>query len=91
MVRALYVSASFTDHCALIISLELPKNVEKSKAPKSFPHFKIKPYVLKDAIFKHKLKIAVDEWISVTDKGTSFLECWPGTAKKRSNTKDLAV
>ena len=61
IVTALYISASFTDHCVLIISLELPKNVGISKAPKSFPHFKIKSYILKDPIFKQKLKTSVEE------------------------------
>ena len=45
-------------------------------APTSIPHFKVKPYVLKDELFKERLKECIEEWLLVTEHGTTILECW---------------
>ena len=76
VATACYISASFSDHCVLIISLELPQNIGIFKAPKTFPHYKIKPYILSDPIFKQNLSVLVEDCVKVTDLNTSFLESW---------------
>ena len=57
-----YIPVAFSDHFGLVVKLCLPDSLSRMISPKSRPSFKLKPEVIRDSIFKERLKDSMVSW-----------------------------
>ena len=63
--EAQYVGLPFSDHFGLIVKFSLPPDFGKLTSPKTRSLFKVKPEVVRDSVFKTKLKEQFAIWTEV--------------------------
>ena len=76
VIEANYVSIAFSDHMAYIVKTTLPETLKVVSGPKYRPIFKIKEAVVKDEVFKSRLKKCMKEWEEVKSYGIPVLSWW---------------
>ena len=84
-----YHSISFCDHLCLRVSYDLPHKLDRHLAPYSKPSYKISPSVVKDDIFKDRLRSSMQEWLRVKEAGADLMVWWDSMFK--SAVKNLAI
>ena len=84
-----YVGIAFSDHLAHVVTIALPKNMEKSISPKTRPFFKTSPEVVHDKVFQDRLKVAMEHWKEILNRGLDILSWWEVVAKP--GIKNLAI
>ena len=57
-----YIPLAFSDHLGLVVKICLPDPMARILSPKSRPSFRLRPEVIKDSIFKHRLEEAMVTW-----------------------------
>ena len=83
------MSVLLSDHMGLILSVEIPKKLNKLLDPRSRPLFKIKAEVTKDSVFKMQLKEGMRKWMEVKQHCSSVLSWWDLCVKP--NIRRLAI
>ena len=76
-----YHSISFSDHLCLRVSYSLPHELDRHLAPNSKPSYKIPPSVVRDNIFKARLKSSMQEWLRVKKAGADLMILWDSMFK----------
>ena len=84
-----YVGIAFSDHLAHVVTIALPKNMEKSISPKTRPFFKTSPEVVHDKVFQDRLNVVMEHWKEVLNRGLDILSWWEVVAKP--GIKNLAI
>ena len=74
--NAQYSSVAFSDHLSHIVSIKLPSSLVKHTSPKSRPFFKTRPDIVKDRLFKSRLRLRMIEWEQVKQFGVPILTWW---------------
>ena len=83
MLDTEYVGIAFSDHLAHVVTIALPKNMEKSISPKT------RPEVVHDKVFQDRLKVAMEHWKEILNRGLDILSWWEVVAKP--GIKNLAI
>ena len=77
-----YVGVAFSDHCALVAKIKLPKCNEKFSSPKFSPLFKAKPEAVRDDVFKARLREQYNVWEEARNvSNIPTLDWWEKTVK----------
>ena len=77
---AKYIAVPFSDHHGLVVHTNLPNNVQQMLSPRSRLPYKAKPEVVKDPIFKEKLKESFRLW-EVSKRHMNFMVWWEEVVK----------
>ena len=89
VISAEYLSIAFSDHMAFKVSIKLPSHLARIFSPKCHPHFKTKPEVVQDSLFKDRLRDSMEQWLEVKALGVPILKWWEGLVKP--GIKRLAI
>ena len=89
VINAKYEPIAFSDHMAYTITISIPTSMARILSPRSKPHFKIKPDVIKDEVFQKRLKDSMLDWQEVQDLGLDVLTWWEILVKP--GIKKLAI
>ena len=73
---AQYTSVAFSDHLSHIVTVKLPATFLRSVSPKSRPLFKTRPEIVKDPVFRARLRHSMNEWNQVKQFGVPILTWW---------------
>ena len=56
LIDAEYIPVAFSDHLTFVIKIKMPNDCINAKCPRATQHFKAKPEIIKDRIFKARLE-----------------------------------
>ena len=73
---AQYNAVAFSDHFSHIVTIRLPGPHAIKLSPRSRPLFKTRPDIVKDKVFKARLKNCMQEWNQVRLYGIPTLAWW---------------
>ena len=73
---ASYTAIAFSDHFSHIVTLSLPSPLAIQLSPKSRPLFKTRPDIVRDKVFKARLKDCMEEWNQARLYGIPTLAWW---------------
>ena len=89
VTQAQYVSISFSDHMALVVTVLLPDPLSVIMSPKTKPLFKVRREVAEDQSFKERLQESMTSWLEVKALGLEVLPWWEIMVKP--GIKKLAI
>ena len=87
--EAKYCSLAFSDHMAHVVSIILPEQMSRKLCPKSRPSYKIKAEIVKDSIFKERLRDSMANWLDIKSFGLDVIPWWEIIVKP--GVKQLAI
>ena len=81
VLESRYVGVPFSDHHALVVNIKVADTLSRLICPNSRPQFKAKPEVVRDDVFKSRLKNIFPQWASIKTCGLDTLSWWEWIVK----------
>ena len=81
VIEAKYLPLAFSDHFGFLVKYELPDILSRAFCPRSRHSFRLRAEVIKDSVFKSRLKDSMLTWQSIRGFGLDTILWWEKVVK----------